>query len=638
MSEALQQFHFLRPWWLLALGALPVLILFATRRQGAREQLSRLVDPELLPFLLKGSVVRRRASPWLLAGGWLLATLAMAGPTWSRVAQPLYAKRAAQVVAVSMSQRMLARDVTPSRLDRARYKVRDLLAANHDGLNALIAYAGDAFVVAPLTSDASALNDLLDALAPDTMPADGDNAAQAIERGVALIHDAKVGGGSLVLVTDNADASAQDAARKAAASGVHVSVLGIGTTQGGPVPLSDNSFQRDAQGGILLARRNDDALRALASAGGGAYVPMSDDDSDVRALAGALAADGPAVPAADVHGDEWQDRGPWLLLLLLPLAAMSFRRGWLMLLALTLLPLAPGVSHANTWSDLWRRPDQQAAAALQQGDAKRAQQLAHDPAWRGAAAYRAGDYATAGKDLRGLSGTDAQYNLGNALAKQGDYQGALEAYDRALKANPSNADATANRKAVEDWMHRQPKSPQNDNGAKDNKGKAGSGPSTTPPDNAQGQSGQQKQDDGKQDQGQGKPSQGSQGGSQGNDNQQSQQNGQQPMDRTPDQGSAGQPQTPQQQAEQRARQAQAQQALQKQMDAALGKQAKDQPPNGTHELGAIEKDDAQSKLPADVRQALQRVPDDPGALLRRKFELEYRQRHDGAAPSEGDSQ
>ncbi|AIF46841.1 tetratricopeptide repeat protein [Dyella japonica] len=636
MSEALQQFHFLRPWWLLALGALPLLVLLASRRHGAREQLSRLVDPALLPFLLKGHAVRRRASPWLLAAGWLLATLAMAGPTWSRVAQPLYAKRAAQVVAVSMSQRMLARDVAPSRLDRARYKVRDLQTANHDGLNALIAYAGDAFVVAPLTSDASALNDLLDALAPDTMPVDGDNAAQAIERGVALIRDAKVGGGSLVLVTDDADAAAQAAASKAAADGVRVSVLGMGTSQGGPVSLSDNGFQRDAQGGVLLARRNDEALRAVAASGGGDYVPMTDDDRDVRALAGELSLGGPAVPVSDLHSDEWQDRGPWLLLLLLPLVATSFRRGWLMLLALAFVPAFPGTARAGSWSDLWRRPDQQAAAALQQGDAKRAQQLARDPAWRGAAAYRAGDYAEAGKNLRPLPGTDPQYNLGNALAKQGDYQAALDAYDRALKADPGNADARANRKAVEDWMHRQPRNPQNDNGAKDNKGKAGTGPSTTPPDNAQGQSGQQR-DEGKQAQEPGKSSQDSHGGSQGNDSQKNEQAGQQSMDRSPDQGSVGQPQTPEQQAAQQARQEQAQQALQKQMDAALGKEAKDQPSHGAHELGAVAKGDAQAKLPADVRQALQRVPDDPGALLRRKFELEYRQRHGGAAPSEGDS-
>jgi Ca-activated chloride channel family protein len=634
MSEALHQFHFLRPWWLLALLALPLLLAFASRRSGAREALARLVDAELLPYLLKGREQRRHASVWLLAAGWLLATLAMAGPTWSQVAQPLYAKRAAQVVAISLSQRMLARDVAPSRIDRARYKVRDLLAANHDGLNALVAYAGEAFVVAPLTTDASSLNDLLDALAPDTMPVDGDNAAQAIERGVALIRDAKVGGGSLVLVTDQVDAVASRAASKARAAGVRVSVLGVGTTQGGPVPLSDESFQRDAQGDLLMAKRDDASLRALAEAGGGQFVAMTDDRRDIDALGAELSVHGGATQVADLHGDEWQDRGPWLLLPLLPLAAMTFRRGWLMLLALALLPCLPGNAHAGSWSDLWRRPDQQAAAALAQGDARQAQQLARDPALRGAAAYRAGDYAAASTALHDLPGTDAQYNLGNALAKQGNYEAALDAYDRALKANSANADALANRKAVEDWLHQQPEQQPENGGARNDKGKSGQGPSTTPPKDSQGQAAQQ-QNGSQQNDGEGKPSQQAHGDAQGNGSEKDAQGERQMPGQQADAASGTKPQTPQEQAEERARTQQAQAALQKQMDQALAKPGSKQQPT-THELGAIAADDAQSKLPADVRQALQRVPDDPGALLRRKFDLEYRQRH-GGAPAEDDS-
>ena len=173
----------------------------------------------------------------LFRSGWILGVLALAGPTWNRVNQPLYASRAVQVVAISLSQHMLARDMTPSRLDRVRYKVHDLLASNRDGLNALIGYAGEAFVVAPLTSDANSLSDLLDAMAPDTMPLDGDNAALAIERGVKLIQDANAGGGSLVLVTDQVDGSAEAAAHRANAAGVTVSVLGVGTPQGGPVQI-----------------------------------------------------------------------------------------------------------------------------------------------------------------------------------------------------------------------------------------------------------------------------------------------------------------------------------------------------------------------------------------------------------------
>ncbi|MEW5317708.1 MAG: hypothetical protein WDW38_008989 [Sanguina aurantia] len=242
MSAMIQQFHFLRPWWLLGLGALPLLLGFALRQRSMPTALSRLVDPELLPHLLRGQPANKQLPVVLLALGLMLAPLAFAGPTWNRVAQPLYASRAAQVVAISLSQDMLSRDVAPSRLDRARYKAHDLLASNGDGLNALIGYAGEAFVVAPLTSDAGSLADLLNAMSPDTMPVEGNDAALAIQRGAALIHDANAAGGTLVVITDQANAAAEAAARVAAAAGVRVSVLGAGTTQGGRFHRQAASF------------------------------------------------------------------------------------------------------------------------------------------------------------------------------------------------------------------------------------------------------------------------------------------------------------------------------------------------------------------------------------------------------------
>ncbi|MDW2980316.1 tetratricopeptide repeat protein [Rhodanobacter sp. KK11] len=624
MSELLQQFHFLRPWWLLALLGLPLLGWLGARRDLAQVELSRLVDAELLPHLLHGRAGHRRLPLWLFALGWTLCALALAGPTWSRVEQPLYASRAAQVVAISLSQRMLARDVAPSRLDRARYKARDLLHANQDGLNALIGYAGEAFVVAPLTSDAHSLDDLLAAMAPDTMPVDGDNAAAAIERGVALIQGGKAGGGSLVLITDQVDAAAEAAARKADADGVHVSVLGVGTPQGGPVPLPDGGFLRDAQGDMLLARRDDAALAALAAAGGGRYVAMSADQRDVEALHAQLRRT-KATLADGERGDAWQDRGAWLLLPLLPIVALAFRRGWLLLLPLVVLPLWPGTVAATTWQDLWQRRDQQAAQALQAGDAKQAQQLARDPAWRGAAAYRAGDYAAAAQALQQAPGGEAAYNLGNALAKQGEYQQALAAYDRALQLDPANADAKANRQAVEDWLRRQQQQPSDQkehegHGGKQNQSSQGE----------QGKSGRQEAKDQSSAADDAKPS-----GQQGRDGKSQAQEpsgkNESPQGKS-EQGGAdqSQPQTAQQQAEQKEQAAQAQQALKQQMDAALAKPGDRQ---AEHQLGTLGKDDPQAKLPADLRHALQRVPDDPGALLRRKFALEYQQRH-GGAPSE----
>ena len=633
MSVMLQQFHFLQPWWLLALAALPLLLWLGFRRSTEQQELSRLVDADLLPHLLHGRAGHRGWPSGLFALGWTLSALALAGPSWNRTEQPLYASRPAQVVAISLSRHMLAHDVAPSRLDRARYKAHELLASNRNGLNALIGYAGEAFVVAPLTSDANSLADLLDAMAPDTMPVDGDNPAAAIAQGVQLIHDAKAGGGSLVLITDQANAAADAAARKALAAGVHVSVLGVGTPQGAPVPLPDGGFLHDADGHMVLAGRDDAALAALARAGGGRYVPMSTNQHDIDALHAQTLAAPLATTAATQTGDEWQDRGPWLLLLLLPIVALAFRRGWLLLLLLVCLPALPRTAQAGTWQNLWLRPDQQAAQALRQGHPKQARQLARDPAWRGAADYRAGDYAAAAQTLQPVPGSDASYNRGNALAKAQHYEDAIKAYDRALKLDPANADARANRKAVEDWLHQQQKQKSSSN-QKKQQGKGG-GQSQS---GSGGQGGQDKPDaqhpPGKNG---AKPAdqQNKSGKSAGQD--QSGKDASSPDSSGKDQ-SADQPkpQTAQQQAAERARAEQAQQALKKQMDQALsGAPGKSSDKNQPHQLGKLAKDDPQSKLPADLRHALQRVPDDPGALLRRKFELEYQQRHGGTVDEDG---
>jgi Ca-activated chloride channel family protein len=660
MIEALHQFHFLQPVWLLGLLALPLCLWVGLRRDASQRELSKLADAELLPYLVTGHARRAGAPAWLFALGWMLSVLALSGPTWSRIAEPMYTNRAAQVVAISLSQHMQATDVSPSRMQRARYKARDLLAANRDGLNALIGYAGQSFVVAPLTSDAHSLDDLLNAMGPDTMPVDGDNAAQAIQQGVDLIHNAKLNGGSLVLITDDADSAAQAAASHALASGVHVSVLGIGTPQGAPVPQGETGFAHDDQGNMVVARRHDDDLSKLAQAGGGRYMVMSDDSSDITTLHTELRPEQHASLADGQSGDVWQDRGPWLLLPLLFIVAIGFRRGWVMLAPLVLLPLWPNHAYASGWQDWWQRPDQQVASALKQGNAAKAQQLAQDPAWRGVAAYRANDYTDAARALEQAKGPDAPYNLGNALAKLGRYPDAIKAYDRALQLNPNNEDARANRKAVEDAMRKQ----QQQNSSSQQQQKSGSGQSDKNQQNQSGQSSGQNQNEQNQSQQGGQSSQQQNSAQQDSQNQASQQqssqqknaqqqnNGsqdaqsrnaqqdaksQQDMHDPSSQNASSQTPAPTSSVE-KAQAEKVQQALQQQMNQALvGEQKKAGKNPPTHELGAIDSDDPLSKLPNNVRRDLERVPDDPGALLRRKFELEYRQRI-GEQPVDGDVQ
>ncbi|UPG90800.1 VWA domain-containing protein [Luteibacter aegosomaticola] len=631
MSAFAAQFHFLQPHWLWLLLLVPFLAWAMLRRSPEVRVLSRLADPGLLPYLLDGTPRASRLPAWAVSVAAVLAIVALAGPAWDHSSEQLFSERAAQVVVVSMSPRMLARDVVPDRLSRVRYKVRELYAGNSDGMNALVAYTGEPFIVAPLTTDAHSVDDLLAALSPDTMPVGGDDAGKAIDQAVDLIRHADVRGGSIVVVTDHADAGAQAAARRAVAAGDRVSVLGIGTPRGGPITSDDGQFLKDEQGTIVMAPRDDASLRALATAGSGAFAVAGDDRSDITAMVAALRDAGKTTAEDGKSTSRWEDRGPWLLLPLLPLVALGFRRGWLLLVLLTLVPFAP--SRAATVQDIFHTRDQQAAAALAKGDAKQAQALARSAGLRGAAAYRAGDFAAAESALQEAHDSDSQYNLGNALAKQQQYEQAIAAYDRALKANPANADATANRKAVEDFMKQQ-KQKKDDQGAK--------GQKNGQPDKKPGEQGKDQQNQqGEQGQ-QGDASKGQQGGqSAGGQDQQPQQQGtpgQAGEGEGKDKGTdAGKAQPPQgdangKSAAERAQAEQAQQALKQKMDAALaGKEKGDK--GDQHDLGQLSEEEASSKLPADVRRQLMRVPDDPGGLLRRKFMLEYQRRH-GAEPEE----
>ena len=268
MSIAELPLHFLRPWWWLALVPLPLGLWALARGGGGRAMLSRIVDAALLPHLIQDTGTRKRFALGLVALTWLLAVTAMSGPAWQKVSTPLYINGTARVVALSLSNDMLAQDLKPDRMIRARYAVHDLLEDAGDARTALVAYAGAAFTVAPLTDDKRTVLNLLRVLQPNVMPTAGNDAAAGIQKSVALLHLAHVKGGQIVLVTDNADDAAIQAARAARAKDIRVDVLGIGTTGGAPVPQAGGGFAGGASG-LLMARRNDKALAAVAAAGGG---------------------------------------------------------------------------------------------------------------------------------------------------------------------------------------------------------------------------------------------------------------------------------------------------------------------------------------------------------------------------------
>lgn len=585
---ALAQLHFLRPWWLLALLLVPLLVWRLRARVRQRSGWRQAVDAHLLLHLLEpGAPATGRA--WarrLVLLGLVLALLALAGPSFRKQAQPLWQSRQPLVVALDLSRAALARDLPPTRLAQARAKLASLLRERAGGQVALVVFADDAYTVAPLTDDAANVALFLDALAPDVMPADGQRIDRAIAWSQRLLQQAGFPHGDILLLTDHADAAAIAMAAKAAAAGYRVSALGLGTAQGGVF---------ETPGGLAQARLDAPSLRALATSGGGGYRVLAADDADLRAL-GVLEprqADGAAARGAAVA--QWQDDGAWLLPLALACFLPLFRRGNALVLllagALWLQPPSARAQDAGSrGGTLWQRADQLAHARLQAG----------------IAAYRAKDYPRAIEEFSGLTGADAQYNLGNALAQAGRYDEALAAYGRALRERPDMADASYNRAQVEAARRQQQQQKQQGQQKQQQQQQQ------------QQQQGQQQQDRKKQQNGRQSAQQPASPGGQ-----QDQQDAQQ--------SPGGQPQPPDAQADGR-EQAQADAAQRQRMQEALRKQQGQRgKPQGEASAPARETP-AQRERRLANEAWLQRVPDDPGALLRARFQLEARRRREGGGP------
>lgn len=603
----LADFHFLRPAWLLLL--LPALALsialYRARRRGGSWQ--TVIAPALLPYLLEagpGPGRRGGAVPLLLAA-WLLATVAAAGPSWVRQPLPVLQKQDALVVVLDLSYSLWARDLAPSRIDRAQRKVLDLLGRRDEGQTALVAYAGDAHVVAPLTDDGPTLANLLPALDPAMMPVPGADANAAIAAALDLLDAAAVGSGRLLLVTDAIEtAEVRAIAERLAGRDVTLSVLGVGTVEGAPIPLPEGGFLKRDDGSIVIPGLPEERLEALARRGGGRYRRIAVDDSDLAALSDASPTGAGDTVETDRRAEGWVDMAHWFLLPLVPLLALAFRRGLLAGVA-PLAPLAPlalllllpaPAARADLWSDLWYTPDQQGARALAEGEAERAAGLFEDPAWRGTAAYRAGNYADALERFRGGENADSWYNRGNALARAGRLDEAIEAYERSLDLDPGRSDAEANLALVEslrDRQQEQQEQEQRQQGGEDGdpgEQQAGSDPGEQGRQGGDGEPGDPRDNSG--DEGQPGSDDGPAGDETGEPSQA--ETAPEPGQAAPDEGEAG--------------------------NAA---RSLEQPAPGI-DAGNTMADDIEAEQA--MQQWLRRVPDDPSGLLREKFRYESRQR------------
>jgi len=636
----LENFHLVRPLWLLALIPLSLLLWYVYRTDGGDSPWHRIVDARLLPLLMIGRAkTANHAALWLLASGWIIAVLALSSPTWERKPQPVYQTTAARVIVLDLSRSMYSTDLKPSRLVRTRFKVEDVLASGAEGQTGLVVYAGDAFTVSPLTRDANTVRALLKVLEPGIMPIDGGRADLGLSRAGDLLRQAGVPDGQVLLFTDGVGtgnvAASESAAAQLRKDGHTVSVLGVGSGDRMPLTNAEGRLVRDAAGIIVESRLDSATLETIARAGGGAYRAITGDGEALRALLREpRSARAQAGARTDAKAQGWKEQGPLLVVLLLPLAALAFRRNWLVCVLLVAgLASPPETAMAAnwklpTWNDLWARSDQQAAKAFEAGDFAKAAELANDANLRGSAEYKHGNYQRALDDFSQATGADADYNRGNALARLGRYQDAVAAYDKSLSEKPGDDDALANKAAVEALLRQQQAQQQSSDSPGDssqqNQNQSNGNSQRSSQRNAQDQSSQE-----------GKPAQ--------SDSSSEHDNGM--PEKNADSGKEGeqhQPDTAQQKkpdkqfaeaakklAEEEQR-ADANAAADQQTDEATMANAPNQAQeNATPDVqvgaaGHAQRLDNEEKMAAD--QWLRRIPDDPGGLLRRKFLYQYQQR------------
>jgi len=668
------QITLLRPLWLW--GILPVIasVWMLARRVSGSVAWRRVIEAPLLQALSNSQMKPSVHWPvWLAALIGVLAVIALAGPAWDKQTAPVVHNQRATVLVLDLSRSMLSTDVKPNRLTRARFKISDLVDALADREVALVGFARDAFVVSPLTDDGANIKNLLSALKPNIMPRQGSAPGAGIDKARELIEQAGQLAGDIILITDDASGDALASARRARAEGFRISVLAVGSEDGAPIPTGGHGFLKDRSGSIVIPRLEPGSLRRLAKAGGGSFVRLCADQQDIAALTRPMADEVALGAGEKTQIEQWRERGPWLVLALLPLVSALFRRGWLFALV-WLLPLPR--AQALDWDGLWARPDQRVHQALRRDRSEQVAGLSGEikrkPELAGSLAYRLGDYPAAAKAFARDPSAQGHYNRGNALAHAGKIDAAIAAYQEALKLDSKMVDARHNLDALQKMRKQaQQKDQQSKNGDRDqNKNK--NNKKNTGGEDQPGNKGKDEHPNQHKQPNENKSANKNQSKSE-QDKQQQDQAGDRQDQPQADPGKAGQPTgkpknrgrdpspadrksgqdksapQPEHGADQQHPDAS---TAQQDMQGAPPKEPENQqparadtvPPKPQQRGQRGNKNqplpvDAEQALDAETRrrieQRLRRLPDDPGRLLRNKFYRAYQRRH-GTPPRQGD--
>jgi len=467
---ALQYFHFLRPAWGLMLIPWAFIFLMFRKRAFDEQLFGGIIAPHLLKHLRLSQFKTRWANPRQLSNAlFVLVLIVLMGPSWRQQPSPLIQDDAALVILLDTSASMSQRDIQPSRLQRAKQKIGELLALRPDKQAALIVYSGSAHTVLTLTADQNILTQYLAAIGPEIMPRPGKFPEYALANIDEVLRQSN-SPATVLLFTDGLGANSDTAFSQYFSDRPHqLLVLGVGTTttEEGLVPLEQ------------------DALETLASDTGGRYVDITVNDNDVNRInrlvnSHYLVLEDSALP--------WLDSGYLLVFPAMALFLMWFRRGWTINWVWLLAPLLmihnpapiqaqeiqqqsardkPSSRDSHWFADLWLTGDQQGRLLMQWQRYLEAARRFDDPMWKGLAYYYGEEFMQAAEYFSRSDSDDALFNEANARAHARDYVRAVARYDRLLARTPDYPGAQSNRSQVQtliDDINRLSESQQEESG------------------------------------------------------------------------------------------------------------------------------------------------------------------------------
>lgn len=665
--DFLNQFHFLRPEWFIALVPLMLLVFLIRKTTAKQSGWQSVIPSHLYQYMVIGKNEMGAKPPmWMLVFVWIISVIALAGPTWERLPQPVYQLKMGHVIVIDMSLSMRATDMTPDRLTRAKYKAIDLVNAIGEGEMGLVAYAGDAFVISPLTEDAGNISTLIPSLSPEIMPVPGSDPLLGIESASELLTNAGYNSGMIYWITDGIELEQQQELQEYVASiPFTVNALTVGTSEGAPIRQQSGELLKDFTGSIVIPKLNEGAVKGVVKTSGGRFESFTSNDADIDALASVSLLDKSDSEEneeeSNLQGDQWKEVGPYLLLILLPFVAFAFKRGLVFIVLVGLIsPTVMKNAHAlqdaepsvvtgdkvaketankpdslSWWQTPFMNDNQEALNSYQRGKYKDAVNQFNDDTWKASSLYKLGDYEGALNAFKSIPGPESLYNQGNALAKLGKLEDAIKKYDQALSEAPDFDDARTNKKIVEDLLKQQQQQNQDQNQSEN----GDDGEQSDSQDNGQNSPNSKQQSEDQNNQEGSNEQNGQQDDNEGQQSDQSQANDEQQSDgdnsQQPDDSEMNSQNESSDSQQQNAEQEQSDQGDSAQQDSAQAQKDEQQAEQEAQAMQGQETEltDAEKEELQRMESLMRRVPDDPAFLLKRKMQLEAQKRQRQRMPS-----